>query len=112
MAYVKTNIAPGQTISSTWGNNVQTQYDEAMKETELRDYKVYKLNKDAEGIYTTVEYDRQDGTLAIRSVLSGGTTPLYTTRTITYYDTDGTTLLKTTTRTLSYDADGVLTSEV
>jgi hypothetical protein len=112
MAYEKTNIAPGQTISSVWGNTVQTQYDEAMKETELRDYKTYRTNKDAEGIYTTIEHKRQDGTLAIRSVLSGGTTPLYTTRTLTYYDTNGTTVLKTTTRTLTYDSDGVLASEV
>jgi hypothetical protein len=112
MAYEKQTIAPGQTISSAWGNTVQTQYEEAMKETELRDYKVYKTNKDPESIYTTVEYKRQDGTLAIRSVLSGGTSPFYTTRTITYYDVNGSNLLKTTTRTLSYDADGVLVSEV
>jgi hypothetical protein len=112
MAYTKTPIAPGQTISSTWGNSVQTQYDEAMTETENRDYRVYKTNKDAEGIFTTVEYKRNDGTLAIRSVLSGGTTPRYTTRTITYYAENGTTLQKTTTRTLTYDSDDVLISEV
>lgn len=79
---------------------------------ERLDYRTYKTNKDANGIFTTIEQRRNDNTLAIRSVLSGGTSPLYTTRTITYYDTNGTTLLKTTTRTLTYDSDGALTSEV
>jgi hypothetical protein len=75
-------------------------------------FNVYKSGKDANGIFTTVDYKRADGTLFARSVLSGGTSPQYTTRTITYYGTDGTTVIKTDTYTLTYDADGDLISEV
>ena len=75
--------------------------------------KVIKTNKDAEGIHTTVTYRRKsDNTLHSTSVLSGGTTPKYTTRTITRNATDGTTVISTVAYTLSYDADGVLISEV
>lgn len=75
--------------------------------------KVIKTNKDAEGIFTTVEhYRKSDDTLVRKSVLSGGTSPQYTTRTITYYGKDGTTVVKEDIFTLSYDSDGVLISEV
>jgi hypothetical protein len=80
--------------------------------TDQTDYKVGKGNKDANGIFTLLEYRRQDNTLVAKSVLSGGTSPQYTTRTITYYNTTGTAVEKTTVRTLSYDNDGDLVSEV
>jgi hypothetical protein len=86
--------------------------DGARKKVEQTDFKVYKSGKDTNGVFTTVEYKRQDDTLAIKSVLSGGTSPNYTTRTIDYYAIDGVTVEKTTIRTLTYDADGVLISEV
>ena len=70
-----------------------------------------RSGKDANGIFTTVEQHRVGGNLAERSVLSGGTSPRYTTRTVTEYGTDGTTVLRTTTYTLAYDADDALTSE-
>lgn len=77
------------------------------------DLKVIKSNKDSNGIFTTVTYRRKtDNTLFATSVLSGGTSPSYTTRTITYYEPNGTTVRKTVTNTLSYDADGALVSEV
>lgn len=77
------------------------------------DLKVIKSNKDTNGIFTTVTYRRKmDNTLFATSVLSGGTSPSYTTRTITYYEANGTTVRKTVTFTLSYDADGALVSEV
>lgn len=75
-------------------------------------FNVYKSGKDANGIFTIVEYKRANGTLYARSVLSGGTSPKYTTRTITYYDTNGTTVIRTDPYTLVYDADGDLISEV
>jgi Phage tail-collar fibre protein len=75
-------------------------------------FNVYKSGKDENGIFTIVEYKRADGTLYARSVLSGGTSPQYTTRTITYYDNDGTTVLRTDPYTLIYDADGDLIGEV
>lgn len=75
-------------------------------------FNMYKSGKDANGIFTIVEYKRSDGTLYARSVLSGGTSPQYTTRTITYYAADGTTVIRTDPYTLVYDADGDLISEV
>lgn len=83
------------------------------KKIEQTDYKVTKSSKDSEGIFRTVEYRRiNDNTLAVRSVLSGGTSPTYTTRTITYYGSNGTTEEKKVIKTLRYDADGDLISEV
>ena len=75
-------------------------------------YTLERTNKDSEGIFTTITHKRSDGTKILESVLSGGTSPSYTTRTITYFDTDGTTILSTEDYTLSYDIDGVLISEV
>ncbi|MGG3450173.1 phage tail protein [Domibacillus aminovorans] len=80
---------------------------------EQTSFKKFKSSKDANGIFTTIEYRRKlDNTLAVRAVLSGGTSPKYTTRTITYYAANGTTVAKTEVFMLSYDADGVLMSEV
>lgn len=72
---------------------------------------LYRLNKDANGIYTELQYKRPDGTLAKKSVLSGETSPKYTTRTVTYYKADGITVALTKTYTLTYSEDD-LTSEV
>lgn len=69
-----------------------------------------RSSKDANGIYTTVEYRRADDTLISRSVLSGGTSPEYTTRTETIYAADGTTVLATNVYTLTYTS-GDLTAE-
>ena len=72
-----------------------------------------KTNKDSEGIYTTVTYKRKkDNTIYCVSTLSGGETPLYTTRTEQYYDATGTSVIDTQTYSLSYDDDGNLISEV
>jgi len=72
-----------------------------------------RTNKDAEGIYTTVTYKRKaDNTTYCVSTLSGGTTPLYTTRTEQFYDAAGTSVIETIVYTLSYDEDGNLESEV
>lgn len=77
------------------------------------DLKTTKTNKDTNGIFTTITYRRKSNdSLFATSVLSGGTSPSYTTRTVTYYEANGTTVRKTVTFTLSYDADGVLVSEV
>lgn len=102
-----------QTVDThTSDESIHLTSEKVNKHIEQTDFKVYKSGKDAEGIFTTIEHKRSDNTLAVKSVLSGGTSPKYTTRTITYYGLDGATVEKTTTRTLSYDADGVLVSEV
>lgn len=77
------------------------------------DLKTVKSSKDTNGIFTTLTYRRKlDDSLFATSVLSGGTTPNYTTRTVTYYEPDGTTVRETLTYTLTYDTDGSLVSEV
>ena len=70
-----------------------------------------RLNKDSNDVYTEIQYKRVDGTLFMKSVLSGGTSPQYTTRTVTYYGGDGTTVTSTTTYSIGYTGDD-LTSEV
>lgn len=74
---------------------------------------IVKSSKDSEGIFTTVTYKRKsDNTIFAKSVLSGGTSPKYTTRTITFYNADGITVKATKIYALSYDTDGDLVSEV
>ena len=69
------------------------------------DLTITKLNIDATGIFTTVEYRRTDTTLAKLSTLSGGTGSAYATRTINFYAEDGITVSKTLIFPLAY-ADG------
>ncbi len=74
---------------------------------------VVKSAKDSEGIFKTVTYKRKsDNTIFAKSVLSGGTSPQYTTRTLTFYNADGITVKATKIYMLSYDSDGDLVSEV
>ena len=69
-----------------------------------------RTGKDTENIYTTISFKRADGTLARQSILSGGTSPEYTTRTESLYGLDGTTVTQTLVFTLTYDS-GELVSE-
>lgn len=73
--------------------------------------RVERSGKDAEGVFTVVEWFRVGGELAVRSTLSGGTSPEYTTRTVEEFALDGDTVDRTTVYTLAYDADGDLTTE-
>lgn len=71
-----------------------------------------RSGKDSNGLFTIVDqYRVVGGKLALHSVLSGGSTPQYTTRVVTEYDVDGTTVLSTVTYTNTYDASGALVSE-
>ncbi len=80
---------------------------------EQNTYSVTKSSPDADGTFTVIEYKRKsDGSLAAKSVLSGGTAPKYTTRTITYYGIDGLPTGKVDVFALSYNADGALIGEV
>jgi hypothetical protein len=77
---------------------------------------LYKLDRsavavDANGQFTTVKKYRVNGTLSSLSVLSGGSSPTYTTRTVTHYAGDGTTAISTNVLTLTYDASGNLVTE-
>lgn len=70
-----------------------------------------RLNKDSNDIFTEIQYKRLDGSLFKKSVLSGGVSPEYSTRTVTYYAADGVTMINFQTFNLLY-TDGELTSEV
>jgi hypothetical protein len=85
--------------------------DHNLIDAALAPMRLVRSGKDANGIFTTVQYFRVGGNLANSSVLSGGTSPQYTTRTFLEYDLDGITVVRTTVYTLSYDIDGALTSE-
>lgn len=81
-------------------------------QAELAPLRVARSGKDAEGVWTQVSWYRADGTLARTSVLSGGTSPEYTTRTVTDYENDGATVRASRAFTLSYDLDGDFEAEV
>lgn len=80
--------------------------------TDQTKWSVYKTGQDEYGIYTTVTLKRSDGTKIMTSVLSGGTSPLYTTRTETYYALNGTTVEQTIVYTRTYSDDESLATEV
>lgn len=75
-------------------------------------YSTNKFNMDSNGVYTEVQHKRKDGTLILKSVLSGGTLPQYTTRTETKYSLDGVTIEWIKVYTISYDSNGNVVSEV
>lgn len=69
-----------------------------------------RSDKDVNGIYTTITFTRSDSTRFKTSVLSGGTSPEYTTRTETFFSADGLIVTNSITYALTYDA-GDLVSE-
>jgi hypothetical protein len=73
---------------------------------------MYRTAKDANDIYTSVEYKDASAKTIVKSVLSGGTSPAYTTRTETWYQADGVTVAITKVYTLTYDAKGNVSSQV
>lgn len=87
------------------GGSVETQLDDMLIHTTL------KLNKDNNDIFTEVQHKRQDGTLILKSVLSGGISPKYNIRTITKYTSNG-TIEWTKTYALNYDSNDILVSEM
>jgi len=84
-----------------------------IEKKDLSNYKMVKSVKDSEGMFSVVEYRTRDAdVLVMKSTLSGGTAPQYTTRTEEWYASDGVTVEETIVYTLSYDSDGDLVSEV
>jgi hypothetical protein len=99
-------ITKATLVTSSDGNTVEENV------SGLKNYTTLKSGKDTEGIFVTYQRKRYDGTLLMKSVLSGGTTPLYTTRTETWYAPNGTTIVSTKAYTITYDSDGSVVSEV
>lgn len=76
------------------------------------DLSTYKLNKDGFGVFTEIQWKRPDETLAKKTVLSNGTPPYYTLKTVSCYEEDGTTIKEIKEYELTYDQDNDLVSEV
>ncbi|MMZ43495.1 hypothetical protein D1872_50460 [compost metagenome] len=74
-------------------------------------YRTDRSGKDVNGVFTTITYKRPNGSTYKTSVLSGGTSPKYNTRTETYYDEAG-NAVRTKMFSLTYDGDGDLIAEV
>lgn len=85
--------------------------NEVFQNAILNNLTTLRFNKDDNDIFTEIQFKREDETLFKKSVLSGGISPQYTTRTVTYYDEDGITEASITIYTLNYTGDD-LTSEV
>ncbi|MGF9822612.1 phage tail protein [Brevibacillus agri] len=81
---------------------------------QLTNFKKVKSGKDANGIFTVVEYRRiSDNTLYMKSTLSNpDDMGNYQTDTRVYYKADGVTVDSFVTVTITYDADGDVISEV
>jgi hypothetical protein len=100
---------------TTWFGDVQTNWAAWFSSAQNDIYEalsVTRSSKDSEGIFTTIEYEREDSTLFKDSILSGGTSPEYTTLTERFYASNGITVLVTNVYTLSYDGDGDFTTKV
>ncbi|WP_035296227.1 hypothetical protein [Brevibacillus thermoruber] len=71
-------------------------------------YLIRRSGKDANGIFTQVDYLRPDGTLAIRTNLTGApdANGNYPTMTIKKYELDGSTLISNVSYPITYDGDG------
>lgn len=109
-AFVDRAVKTHQAEYAQFKTSIEKEVAELQNANELS---VVKSVKDSEGIFKTVTYKRKwDNTIFAKSVLSGGTSPQYTTRTLTFYNADGITVKATKIYTLSYDADGDLVSEV
>lgn len=89
--------------------SLQTEVSEHVADN--ANYSTYKSLPDANGIFTKLEYKRPNGTLIMKSILSGGTSPEYATRTETEYEQNGTTVKATRVYAITYLNDKV-TSEV
>ena len=74
-------------------------------------YNTYDSNIDSNGVYTVVDYKRNDGTLYMKSTLSNQSGINYLTDTWQFYNGLGTIVTSTKTWTLSYNANGVITTK-
>lgn len=113
-AFVKNAVdTSANTINETVATH-QADYAKLLSDVDvLKKLKKERSSKDNKGVFTTVTYKRKtDNTLYAKSVLSGGISPQYTTRTVTFYDVTGVTVLATVTYTLNYDLDGDWIGEV
>jgi len=99
----------------TWFNDThKTEFDAHLADIAAHGdtLNIYRSDKDANDIFTKIEWKLPNDKLAKKSVLSGGTSPKYTTRTVTYYESDGVTVKLSKSYTITYDTNDDMTSEV
>ncbi|KAJ51103.1 hypothetical protein BD780_000225 [Clostridium tetanomorphum] len=86
-------------IKTNSGTSVELQLADIIQQQK---FYIKKFDTDENGIDTRVEKYRLNGTLLEKSVLSGGVSPNYTTRTITFYTVNGITVTDTIILTQIY----------
>lgn len=100
------------TVDARYGISIGAEYDIGASAADPdQTISTTRSGKDGNGVYTTITFTRSDATVFKTSVLSGGTSPEYTTRTETFYAADGTTETNVIVYALTYDA-GDLVSEI
>ncbi|MEM8750431.1 MAG: DUF2793 domain-containing protein [Pseudomonadota bacterium] len=97
--------------NGNWFNAIEARHtDGAVFVPHAQPSSVTRSNMDTNGLFTTVENYRPDGSLWRRSVLSGGQSPEYAQRDLSVFDATGSTSVAQYTFDLTY-ANGVLVEE-
>lgn len=92
-------------------DNVENRVVELEENTQLLN--IFKSNKDDNGVFRVIEFDRHDGTLYQRSeLIEPNLDGLYNKQIVHVYDVDGITIKEEYVYILSYDTDGNVVSEV
>lgn len=79
----------------------------------LEDFNTYGSGTDGAGVYTVVDFKRQNGTLFMKSTATNADAHgNYQTLTMAFYDAAGTAVLRTDVWTVTYDANSRIISEV
>jgi hypothetical protein len=118
--YDTTNVTENVNLIMTQIDSVSNNFirpttrRQLMEALEREGVETHRSGKDANGKFTTVEFKRQDGTLFMKSVLSGtvDANGNYPTRTETFYQVNGTTSIASIVYSRTFDADGDLLTEV
>lgn len=112
LEWVETNIGNAESVGGYLPSDFVLKTELDLLNENLHELSYYKTNKDVDGIFTTTEYQRKDGTTYATSVLSEkDTNGNYTKDTCTYYDNVG-TVIKTVTWSITYDTAGDIVSKV
>ncbi|UJA30855.1 hypothetical protein [Clostridium sporogenes] len=108
---IKSELADITTKQNDNNEQINESIDNIRKE--LESYNYYAYNKDGEGIFTIVDYKRNDNTLYMKSTLSNpNSNGNYQTNTWNFYNDTGSKIIKTIIWTINYDEEGDIISEV
>lgn len=110
------NVHPASSIDNTpTGDISSVTVQDAINELDLETFdsrleSFTRSGLDSYDLYTVISFYDANGVLRKTSTLSGGTSPLYTTRTVLRYDASS-QLISTKVYTLTYDANEDIVSE-